>query len=54
MVARRLERPVDAAEHALALVRHLGQLAVHRLRRADDVAAERLADRLMAEADAER
>ena len=28
-------------------------LAVHRRRRADDLAAERLADRLMAEADAE-
>src|SRR3954451_14572461 len=53
MIARRLERPVDAAEHARALMAHLGELAVHRLRRADDLAAERLADRLMAEADPE-
>ncbi len=29
-------------------------LAVHRFRRADDLAAERLADRLVAEADAEQ
>ena len=53
MVARRLERAVDAAKHARALMPHLGKLAMHRLRRAHDVAAERLADRLMAEADAE-
>ncbi len=35
------------------LVLDLGQLAVHRHRRAHHLAAERLADRLMAEADAE-
>ena len=53
VIARRLERAVDAAEHACALVLDLGELAVHRHRRAHDLAAERLADRLMAEADAE-
>src|SRR4051794_24276152 len=30
MVARRLERAVDAAEYALALMRNLGELAMHR------------------------
>src|ERR1700734_841320 len=53
MVTRRLEWAVDAAEHALALVAHLGELAVHGQGRAHDVAAEGLADRLVAEADAE-
>ena len=53
MVARRLERAVDAAEDAVALVADLGELAVHRQRRAHDLAAEGLADRLVAEADAE-
>ena len=53
VIARRLERAVDAAEHACAAVADLGELAVHRQRRAHDLAAEGLADRLMAEADAE-
>src|SRR4029079_10422336 len=53
MVARRLERAVDAAEHAFAAMAHLAELAVHRLRRAHHLAAERLADGLMAETDAE-
>ena len=53
MIARRPERAVDAAEHAFAAMAHLGQLAVHRHRRPHHVAAEHLADRLMAEADAE-
>src|SRR5450631_1218200 len=53
MIARRLERAVDAAEHALALVAHLGKLAMHGDGGAHHLAAERLADRLVAEADAE-
>src|SRR6185369_598792 len=53
VVARRLERAVDAAEHARAPMANFGELAVNRLRRPHDVAAERLADGLMAEADAE-
>src|SRR5262249_11338239 len=53
MIARRAERPVDAAEYAGAFVLHLGKLAVHRRPGADHVAPERLADRLMAEADPE-
>ena len=53
MIARRLERRVDAAENSAALVADFRQLAVHRRRRAHHLAAERLADRLMAEADAE-
>ena len=53
VIARRPEWPVDAAKHALALVRHLGELAVHRHRRAHHVAAERLADRLQTETHAE-
>src|SRR5437762_1590742 len=53
MIARRLERPVDAAENALALMRDLRELAVHRGWRAHDLPAERLADRLQPKADAE-
>src|ERR1700690_3731623 len=52
MIARGVERPVDAAEHAGAGVLDLEHLAVRR-RRAHDFAAERLSDRLMTEADAE-
>src|SRR5664280_2596021 len=52
MIARRLERPVDAAQHAGAGVLDLEHLAVRR-RRAHYLAAERLADRLMPEADTE-
>ena len=47
------ERLRDAAEHAAAVVLHRRHLAVHQLRRADDLAAERDADALVAEADAE-
>ena len=53
MVARRLERPVDAAEDAGAFVLDERELAVHRHRRAHHLAAEDLADGLMTEADAE-
>src|SRR5947209_20603797 len=53
MIARGFEGSVDAAEDALALMRDLGELAVHRYRCAHDLAAERLADGLQAEADAE-
>src|SRR6185295_7977862 len=52
MIARRLERSVDAAEDAAAPVLDQRELAMHRNRRAHDLAAEGLADRLMAEADA--
>src|ERR1035437_8829034 len=52
MIARRLERPVDAAQHAGAGVLDLEHLAVRR-RRAHSLAAERVADRLMPEADTE-
>src|ERR1700722_6767937 len=53
MIARRLERAVDAAEYAFALVAYLGELAVDGHRRAHHLSAERLADSLMSEADAE-
>src|SRR3982074_3556112 len=53
MVARRPERAVDAAKDALAAMADLGQLAMHRQGRAHDVTPESLADRLMAETDAE-
>src|ERR1700690_612299 len=52
MIARGVERPVDAAENAGAAVLDLEHLAVRR-RRAHDFAAERLSDRLVAEEDAE-
>jgi hypothetical protein len=48
MIARDLECPGQALEHALGLVGDLGELAVHEDRRADDFAAVGLADRLMA------
>src|SRR6516164_1098610 len=53
MVARRLERRIDAAKDAAAVVADLRQFAVHLRRRSHHLAAEGLADRLMAEADAE-
>ena len=53
VVAGRLERAVDAAEHAVALVDDRRHLAVHQRRRAHHRAAIGLADRLVAEADAE-
>src|SRR5215831_10123111 len=43
----------DAAENAAAVVFHAGHLAMHQYRRADDVAAEGVTDRLVSEADAE-
>src|SRR6201982_1728366 len=52
MVARRIERRIDAAKYAAAAMLDLRQLAVNRDRRAHDFAAEGLADRLMPEADA--
>src|SRR5215212_1591352 len=53
VVARCLERTVDATEYAGALEAHFGKLAMHRLRRPYDAASERLADGLVAEAHAE-
>src|SRR6266516_3455244 len=53
MVARGLERRVDAAEHAAAPMPDLGELAVDGDRRAHDPSAERLPDRLVAETHAE-
>ena len=53
MVARRREVLRDAVEDALAGMVHLGSLPCIRRRRADDPAAIGLADRLVAEADAE-
>ena len=52
MIARRLERPVDAAKHAGAFMTDIGHLAVDRHGRAHDLAAEHLADGLMAKAHA--
>ena len=54
VVARGLERIVEAGEErAAVVVDHVG-LAVHEILGADDLAAERLAHRLMAEADAQQ
>ncbi len=53
MIAGRLERRVDAAENSAAAMADLGQLAVHRYRRPHYLAAEGVANRLMAQADAE-
>ena len=50
MVARREKRPVDAAKNRFALMFDRGELAMHGLRRPDDLAAIGLAERLMAEA----
>src|SRR5207237_27664 len=54
MIANRLERVGQAGEDAFAVVRNHRGLAVHDLASGDDLAAEGLADRLMAEADAEQ
>ena len=54
VVARDLELLGQALEHAFVRVADGRQLAVHRLGRADHLAAEDLADRLMAEANAEQ
>src|SRR5690348_1636129 len=53
MIARGFEWRVDAAKDAAAIVLDFGKLAVHRHRCAHDLAAESLADRLVAEANAE-
>src|SRR3954467_14166521 len=53
VIARGFERTVDAAKYASALVGHFGEFAIHRYRRAHDLAAKRLTHRLQAEADAE-
>src|ERR1700720_602978 len=53
MIARRLEWRIDATKDAPAAVLDFRQLAMNRDRRAHHLAAERLADRLMPEADAE-
>src|SRR3984885_8447644 len=53
VIARRLERRVDAAKNAAAVMADFRQLAVDECRRAHHLAAEGVADRLVAEADAE-
>src|SRR5437764_13086534 len=53
MITRRLERRIDAAEKARAAVVDLRQFAVHGNGRAYHLAAERVADGLMAETNAE-
>src|SRR5260221_5048507 len=53
VIARRLERVGQAGEEPGATMADGAELAMHGLRRANDVAAEDLADRLMAETDAE-
>jgi hypothetical protein len=54
MVARAGQRTGQPAKDALVRVLHRRHLAVHQLLRVHDAAAESLADRLMAEADAEQ
>jgi hypothetical protein len=53
VVARGHERGRQACEYAATVVRDRRELAVHHVLRAHDPAAERLADRLVAEAHAE-
>ena len=53
VIARRLHRRRASREQPLAAVPHLGHFAVHRLRAARHARAERLAERLVAEAHAE-
>src|SRR5258708_22450011 len=53
MIARRREGVGQAGEDAAAAMADAAHLAMHRHRRAHDAAAQRLADRLVAEADAE-
>src|SRR5690606_29712774 len=53
MVARRGEGTVDALEQVASAVPDLAELAMHRRRRTDNIAAKDLADRLVPEADAE-
>jgi hypothetical protein len=54
VIAGRLEGRGQAAEHALTGMVHGAHLAVHDLVAAHDLAAERLADGLVAEADAKK
>jgi len=54
MVARGLERAIDASEHAVALVLDRRELAMHRDGCPHHLAAEHLPDCLVAEADAEQ
>jgi hypothetical protein len=54
MIARGLEGRGQAAEHALSLVVHGAHLAVHDLAGAHHLAAEGLADGLVAEAHAQK
>src|SRR5205807_2164773 len=53
MVARRSERIGQAGEDRLAVVQDGGRLSVHEARGADDVPSERLADRLMPQANSQ-
>src|SRR5438067_1118284 len=53
VIARRLERIGNSGEHTSADVANRGRLTVHDARRSDDLAAEDMADALMAEANAE-
>src|SRR5690348_6167826 len=54
MIARRLERVRQAGKDPAGVMMDCRELAVHRLGRANDLAAHRLADRLMTEADTEQ
>src|SRR3954454_16703180 len=47
MIARRLERPADAAKNSIAIVLYFGKLAVHGQRSAHNCTPERLAYGLM-------
>src|SRR4029077_17440555 len=53
MIPRRLKRRIDAAKNAGAAMLDFRQFAMNRQRRPHNLAAERLADCLMAETDAE-
>ena len=53
VVPRGAHRQIAVREQPLAAMHNLGDLAVYRHAAADDARAERLADRLVAEADAE-
>ena len=53
MITRGFERCIDAAKNPATVVTDVGKFAMDWLGRAHDLSAERFADRLMAEADAE-
>src|SRR5438105_784976 len=53
MIPRRGEAIRDALEDRVPVVADLARLSVHEVRRANDLAAERLADRLVTETHAE-